>query len=94
MTNIAPHIHTVSFVFASELFENLSRGIQNTLWDACAYSFGDCGFSLLNSVHVQHWIEDTLDFDELSVKDKAVIEDIFQTLKEYDRKNINIDIEG
>jgi hypothetical protein len=94
MTNTTPHVHNVSFVFASELFENLSGSVQNQLWDDCPYSFGDCGFSLLNSVHVEHWIEDTLDFDELSDQDKATIEDIFRALKEYDKKNINIDIEG
>lgn len=94
MTNTAPHVHNVSFVFASELFENLSGDVQNQLWDACPYSFGDCGFSLLHCVHVECWIEDTLDFDELSDQDKAAIEDIFRALKEYDKKNINIDIEG
>ena len=94
MTNTTPHIHNVSFVFASELFENLSGDIQNTLWDVCPYSFGDCGFSLLSSVHVEHWIEDSLDFDDLSDSDKTAIENIFQTLKEFGKKNINIDIEG
>ncbi len=94
MENIAPHIHTVSFVFASELFEELSRKTQNNLWDNCPHSFGDCGYSLVNHVHIQHWIEDVLDFDELSNEDRVVIEGIFETLKEYGKKHIVIDLEG
>ena len=94
MTNTTPYVHNVSFVFASELFEELSGEVQNQLWEDCPYSFGDCAFSIVNHVHVQHWIEDYVDFDDLSDKDKAVFEDIFRTLEECGKKHINIALEG
>ena len=94
MTNTTPYVHNVSFIIASELFENLSRKVQSQLWDDCPYSFGDCHFSIVNHVHIQHWIEDNVDFDDLSDKDKAVFEDIFRTLEECGQKHINIDLEG
>lgn len=92
MKTTTPYIHNISLIYASELFEKLSGKVQNELWDNCPYSFGDCNFSLIHPVHVEHWIE-TLDFDNLSIEDKDAIKTIFESLKEYAKDGIHIDIE-
>ena len=96
MKNLAKNIvtHSVSFVYASELIEELSRKIQNELWDNCPHSFGDCNFSLISPTQMKNWIEDTLDFDMLSDKHKLLIEEIFETLNTLKKKGLLIELQG
>lgn len=80
----------LTVVGVTDLFEHIPAAQQNVLWDACPFSFGDCGFSLVHPIDVEGWILESFDeeLEELHFKN------LFETLNNLSTRKVYIDLEN